>query len=101
MARTTVVEHLQQENRMLREQIERMRRDPPDVPFHACDNSCVVARPNGMATNGGCRCDERTLRRAVQWWRGKARHLQSTIDLMRDGDMIAQFDERTAKEEGG
>jgi hypothetical protein len=30
------------------------------------DNSCVVAKPRGMATNGGCRCDERKLRRAVQ-----------------------------------
>lgn len=29
------------------------------------DHSCVVAKPNGMGTNGGCRCDGRELRRAV------------------------------------
>lgn len=29
------------------------------------DSSCVVAPPKGMHTNGGCRCDERRLRRAV------------------------------------
>lgn len=29
------------------------------------DNSCCVASPKGMGTNGGCRCSERDLRRAV------------------------------------
>lgn len=34
-------------------------------------HSCVVRRPTGMATNGPCRCDERTLRRAVLDLRGE------------------------------
>jgi hypothetical protein len=42
-------------------------------PVPGCaDNSCVVARRTGMGTNGGCRCDDRTLRRAVGYWRGVA-----------------------------
>lgn len=31
-----------------------------------CDNSCEIRRPGGMGTNGGCRCSERELRRALQ-----------------------------------
>lgn len=79
------VERLERENRILREQIARMRQDPPDIPFVACDNSCIVAQATGMATNGGCRCDERQLRRAVQWWRARARFLQTTIQMMKEG----------------
>lgn len=79
------VEHLERINRMLREQIERMRDEPAEIPFIACDNSCVVAYADGVATNGGCRCDERKLRRAVQWWRGRAAYLQATVQLLRDG----------------
>lgn len=38
-----------------------------DVELEGCgDHSCVVAKPKGMGTNGGCRCDERRLRHAVQ-----------------------------------
>lgn len=41
-------------------------RDPADLSGLGCgDNSCVIQRPSGMGTNGGCCCDERTLRRAV------------------------------------
>lgn len=76
---------LRRENEILRAQIERMRQEPPDVPFVGCDNSCVVARPGGMATNGGCRCDEAKLRRAVQWWRRRAEFLQVTVQEMRHG----------------
>jgi hypothetical protein len=80
------VEQLERMNKMLREQIERMRREPPETPLVACDNSCVVATPDGMATNGGCRCDERKLRRAVQFWRGRAQYLQAVVQLARDGE---------------
>lgn len=69
---------------MLQNQIKNMRLDPGDVPFTACDNSCVCVAPTGMATNGGCRCDERKLRRAVTYWRSVAQHRQATIQLMRD-----------------
>jgi hypothetical protein len=35
--------------------------------LHGCgDHSCAVAKPRGMGTNGHCRCDERTLRRALR-----------------------------------
>lgn len=40
-------------------------REPPEL-VGCGDHSCVVAPPNGMGTNGGCRCDERDLRRAVR-----------------------------------
>ena len=34
---------------------------------HGCgDASCVVERPTGMTTNGGCRCGRRALRAALQ-----------------------------------
>ncbi len=79
------VEALEREVRILRDQIARMRAEPGDCPILACDNSCVCATPRGMATNGGCRCDERKLRLAVMWWRRRAEFLQTTIQDMRDG----------------
>src|SRR5882672_549090 len=86
MARTNPqVEALRRENDLLRGQIKRMYQDPGDVPFVACDHSCVIATATGMSTNGGCRCDERKLRRAVQWWRRRAQFLQITLQDMRDG----------------
>lgn len=37
------------------------------LPLQGCgDHSCVVRRPDGMGTNGGCQCSERQLRRAVR-----------------------------------
>lgn len=83
--RNPQVEHLERVNDMLRKQIERMRQEPPEIPFVACDNSCLIARPDGMATNGGCRCDEHKLRRAVQFWRQRAMYLQAAVQLARDG----------------
>jgi hypothetical protein len=59
--------NLSEENKSLRAQIARMRQNPGDIPFTACGHSCVCASAEGMATNGPCRCDERTLRRAVQY----------------------------------
>jgi len=38
--------------------------NPPEL-VGCGDHSCIVAPPNGMGTNGGCRCSERDLRRAV------------------------------------
>lgn len=80
------IEDLKRENEILRRQIAAMHADPGDIPFVACDNSCVVARAQGMATNGGCRCDERKLRRAVQYWRAVAVHRQAIIQMMREGE---------------
>ena len=36
------------------------------------DHSCDVARPKGQGTNAGCRCNERTLRRALRIERARA-----------------------------
>lgn len=59
--------------------------DPRGYPIDGCgDHSCLVAHATGMATNGGCRCNERTFRRAVQWWRRYARFLESTVAEQRD-----------------
>ena len=33
------------------------------------DSGCICRAPSGMATNGGCRCDDRTVRRALMWRR--------------------------------
>jgi hypothetical protein len=87
MSRTNPrVEELEYQNKILREDLKRLRADPGDCPLLACDNSCVCARPTGMATNGGCRCDERKLQQAVQWWRRKALFLEETIREMKNGD---------------
>lgn len=47
-------------------------RSRPRLELEGCgDNSCIVAKPKGMATNGGCRCDERRLRLAVMALHGE------------------------------
>lgn len=76
---------------MLRRHVDTLKRaydslfeNPPDIPFLACDNSCICARATGVATNGGCRCDEKKLRRAVQYWRMVATHRAAIIKLNRD-----------------
>jgi hypothetical protein len=54
--------------------------DPGECPFIACGHSCVCNKAVGQATNGGgCRCDEKTLRRAARWWRAKAEYLQQNV----------------------
>lgn len=85
------IERLERTVRLLQSTIDRMRADPGDVPFLACDNSCVCARPLGAATNGGCRCDERKLRRAVQYWRMVAQHRQAVIQTMREAPSPAHL----------
>lgn len=42
--------------------------------MHGCQsNICDVAlHIGGVRVNCGCRCDERTLRRALRWWRKRA-----------------------------
>lgn len=45
---------------------EHARLTRPMPPMEGCgDNSCAVAPPQGIGTNGGCRCGERKLRAAV------------------------------------
>jgi hypothetical protein len=77
-------EQLEREVASLRRQLDAIRQDPGDYPELGCgDSSCIVAHPKGMRTNGGCRCDERTLRRAVMWWRRRGEFLLETIRELR------------------
>ena len=80
------VERLKFENERLHAQIKRMRTEPEDYPFRACDNSCVVTRPRGMSTNGGCRCDENKLRNVVMHLKERIYFLTATIQELRDHD---------------
>lgn len=86
------VERLEKHVAMLQGAFDRMRKDPGDVPVVACGRSCVCATATGMATNGPCNCDERKLRRAVQFWRGVAQHRQAIIQDMR-GDYARGYDD--------
>ena len=46
---------------------ERTRLTRPMPAMEGCgNNSCAVAPPQGMGTNGGCRCSEGHLRRCVR-----------------------------------
>ena len=89
------VERLELEVRMLKHQIERMRQDPGDIPFVACDHSCAVVSAVGVAPNGGCWCDERKLRSATLWWRRRAQFLQVTIQDMRQMYLRPEAEEQT------
>ncbi len=83
------VEALERTVILLRQQIARMRQDPPDIPFAGCgDSSCVTTHGlGGMHTNGGCRCDANALRRAVVYWRDVAIRRQVAIqDMLRGYD---------------
>ena len=58
---------------------------PGDLTVEGCgDHSCAVRAPQGMGSNGGCRCDERTLRRAVQWYRRKVHQMDAALRELRD-----------------
>lgn len=38
--------------------------------FKGCgDNSCLVKKPKGMATNGGCRCMQNRTNNQILWAR--------------------------------
>lgn len=91
--RNLEVELLKKQVEFLQERFEKLFATPSEMPFGACDNSCVVTKPTGMATNGGCRCDERKLRQAVRWWRQRAEFLQATILLFKDGNFVEQWNQ--------
>lgn len=75
------LERLRLENQRLRQTIDKIRSNPEDIPFVACDNSCVIAKSEGMATNGGCRCSPVKLRAAILWYRQKIQFLRDAIRL--------------------
>lgn len=54
----------------LRAELDEERRADHAPSSHGCgDNSCVIERPRGMATNGGCRCGRAALKSAL--WRAR------------------------------
>src|SRR5688572_15672694 len=76
----TPADELEREIASLRRQLDDLRRDPGDLPVSGCGNNpCDVQSPTGMATQGRCRCDESTLRRALRYWRRRAAFLEHTI----------------------
>lgn len=84
MKRNPDVERLTRDNDELRRQLAELRRDPGDLPVTGCgDTSCAVAAPQGMATNGGCRCDPCTIRQALQFYKRLARFREQTIRKLR------------------
>ncbi len=79
------IDILRRQVAMLQRDLDERRKDPGDLPLDGCaDNSCVVAAPVGMGTNGVCRCDERKLRMAMRWWKRRAAFLEETIRTMKD-----------------
>lgn len=54
---------------------------PPDrpTPSGCGDNSCVIRRPGGMATNGGCRCAMHEVRAGASEWRRYALALEARL----------------------
>lgn len=66
----TLLDAARAEIAALRAEIDEERRADYAPSSHGCmDNSCVVAKPTGMATNGGCRCGRATLKSAL--WRAR------------------------------
>jgi hypothetical protein len=55
-------------------------RQPVELQGVGCgDNSCLVERPRGMATNGGCHCEPRALRLAVMAYRTECDRLTALL----------------------
>lgn len=86
MPRTTPeIERLTAECASLRRTIASLIADPGDCPVAGCgDTSCRIAHPQGMATNGVCRCDARAFRRALEFYKRLAAFRQETIRFLRD-----------------
>lgn len=69
-ARLVYLELVHLANALVRDNFDK---DPEPCPSDCGDNSCVCAYPKtGMRTNGGCRCDEGDLRRAVMFWKRRS-----------------------------
>jgi hypothetical protein len=50
------------------------------VPEGCGDHSCIIRTPKGMATNGGCRCPDVLLRRAVRVYRASAADVPGLVE---------------------
>ena len=88
MARTTKsveeVQRLEDTITYLRSDLERRRQPPGDFPVNGCAGSaCEVVARTGMLADCACRCDERTLKQALQWYKRKVEFAEATIEDMR------------------
>jgi len=66
----------------LRAQLIAIRKDPGDSPLIGChDGACIVHRPEGMHTNGGCHCheDKRLMRMTVLYLRRRVEFLVANL----------------------
>lgn len=91
--RNEELEHYKRMYDVLKNQLEKIRESPGDLPVNGCgDSGCIVARPEGQHTNGGCRCNEHKLRMALTYWHRKADFLQETIKLMKDESVRSSSD---------
>ncbi len=55
--------------------------------FFGCgDSSCMVKKPKGMATNGGCRCDngDRKAKQAINYLLEKIFLLNKEIEVLQN-----------------
>lgn len=57
------------------------------IPEGCADHSCLIRRPSGMATNGGCRYSDFYMRRAVKSYRRQA---EAAPDLASDVEALAK-----------
>lgn len=51
----------------------------PTLSLGCSDSGCPAARPGGMRTNGGCRCELREMRAAAGAWRRYALALEGLV----------------------
>ena len=65
--------------RLLAAEVERLRAELA-APIGCADHGCIVTTRAGHGTNGGCRCDERTLRRAVRKMRRELAAVDDALD---------------------
>lgn len=67
----------------LRAELDEERRADRVQTMHGCgDNLCMIARPTGMATNGGCRCGRAALKSAL--WRAREERDAARTDGARE-----------------
>ena len=74
-----------------------------DAPQGCGDHSCVVARPRGMGTNGGCRCERPTLRHAATQARALRADVRELLGVLGQDHLLdtATASDRVARARAG